>query len=65
MQVNADDPGDDLHRNRMMERSSNQADFALGEPGTAAAARMQTPVPHLSRSVPKSWMLAMVTLPGW
>ncbi len=37
-QVAADDPGDDLHQNPVMERSSNQADFALGEPGAASAA---------------------------
>jgi hypothetical protein len=37
-QVAEDDPGDGLHQNPVMARSSNQADFAIGEPGTTSTA---------------------------
>jgi hypothetical protein len=43
-QVTADNPKDDLHQNPVMDRSSDEADFALGVPSTAEAAFLETPV---------------------
>lgn len=63
-QVAADDPGDDLHQNPVMERSSNQADFALGEPGTAAAAMRRSPPAWLPGTVLAS-AIAALEPPAW
>lgn len=44
-QVTADNPRDDLHQDPVMDRSSDEADFALGTPSTTEAAFLETPFP--------------------
>ncbi|MGC9199451.1 MAG: caspase family protein [Acidobacteriaceae bacterium] len=64
-QVAKDYPTDDLHQTPVMARSSTQADFALGEPGTASAAVSRPVAAWLSGAVLAAGAMLPLGPPVW